>query len=116
MKQFKLIPMYKIKFFITLMVMMTLMFVFSLSAKSQNVKLEGRTFVVEQNDSAKGGKYTKTEYTYQDKTGTYPIYLSSRGSAFIFKVSKKTGKEYRKYLPEVTKKLGTKKDKEDDKR
>ena len=116
MKQFNLIPPYKSKFFMALMFMLTLAFVFSLSAKSQNVKLEGRTFIVEQSDSTKSGKYTKTEYTYQDKTGVYPIYLSSRGSAFIFKVSKKTGKEYRKYIPEVTKKLKTKKEENDDER
>lgn len=116
MKQFKLLQCYKSKFFMTLMIMLTLMFALSLSAHSQNVVREGRTFTAIQNDSTSGGKYEKTEYTYRDKTGEYPIYLSSRGSAFIFKVSKKTGKEYRKYLPEVTKQLGTKKDKEDEKR
>lgn len=83
----------------------------SMGMKAQNVIREGKTFTVVQSDSTKSGKYTKTEYTYQDKTGTYSIYLSSRGSAFIFKTSKRTGKEYRKYLPEVTKQLGTKKDK-----
>lgn len=116
MKQFKLLPCYKSKFFMTLMIMLTLMFALSLSAHSQNVVREGRTFTAIQNDSTNSGKYEKTEYTYRDKTGEYPIYLSSRGSAFIFKVSKKTGKEYRKYLPEVTKQLGTKKDKENEKR
>lgn len=88
------------------------MFALSLSAHSQNVVREGRTFTAVQSDSTKSGKYVETEYTYRDKTGEYPIYLSSNGNAFIFKVSKKTGKEYRKYLPEVTKQLGTKKDKD----
>lgn len=110
MKQFKLLPCYKSKFFMTLMILLTLAFMASIGAYSQNVVREGRTFTAIQSDSTKGGKYEKTEYTYRDKTGEYPIYLSSRGSAFIFKVSKKTGKEYRKYLPEVTKQLGTKKE------
>lgn len=39
-----------------------------------------------------------------DKEGhAYNVYLSSNGNAFINKVSKKSGRKYRKYLPEVTK-------------
>ena len=90
---------------------MTMFFMFSITCRAQNVVQNGKTFIVQESDSSSKGKATKTEYTYQDKTGIYPIYLSANGSAFIFKVSKKSGKEYRKYLPEVTKKLGTKKDK-----
>lgn len=42
---------------------------------------------------------TKTKYTWQDSKGnTYPIYISESGSCFIYKVSKKTGKEYKQYL------------------
>lgn len=84
---------------------MTMFFMFSITCRAQQVVQNGKTFVVQQPDSSSRGKITKTEYTYQDKTGTYPIYLSANGNAFIFKVSKK-------YLPEVTKKLGTKKDKD----
>lgn len=37
---------------------------------------------------------------YQDKSGKqYPIYRSKKGSFYIIKISKKTGKEYRQYLP-----------------
>ena len=105
--------MWQSKFFVACLMLMTLSLTLSLSAKAQNIKLEGRTFIVEQSDSSSSkGKYTKTEYKYQDKTGVYPIYLSSNGNAFIFKVSK-AGKEWRRYLPEVTKQLGTKKDEQD---
>lgn len=42
---------------------------------------------------------TKTEYTWVDSDGkSYPIYLSTK-SCFIIRTSKKSGKEYRKYLP-----------------
>lgn len=41
-----------------------------------------------------------TYYTYTDKDGkVYTIYRSKKGSYYIKKVSKKTGKEYRQYLP-----------------
>lgn len=54
-------------------------------------------------------KETKTEYIYEDSKGVkYPIWLSSTGKAFIKKVSKKTGKEYKQYLPEVGKQINPK--------
>lgn len=72
------------------------------------LKQIGKTFV-ESTDSM--SNVTKTDYVYQDKKGNVDtIYLSKNGSAFIWKVSKKTGKPYRRYLPEVTKQLGTKKE------
>lgn len=70
--------------------------------KAQHVERKGNTFV-QVVDSIK-----KTSLTYITKDGTkYPIYLSSKGHAFIICVSKKSGKEYRRYLPEVTKQLKT---------
>lgn len=69
---------------------------------AQNVVRKGNTFVqVERTDSIR-----KTMFTYESKDGVkYPIYLSAKGKAFIIKTSKKTGKEYRQYLPKVTKAL-----------
>ena len=70
-----------------------------------NVKLEGNIFVEQTIKSTD----TKTNLSYKDKKGTvYPIYLSKRGKAYIIRVSKKTGKEYKQYLPEVTKQLNGK--------
>ena len=49
---------------------------------------------------------TKTEYIYTDNKGnSYPVWLSAKGKAFIIKVSKKTGKEYRQYVPEIGKQI-----------
>lgn len=65
-------------------------------------KLEGNTFTKVQVSK----QDTKTEYTWKDKKGNeYPIYLSSRGKAYIIRISKNTGKEYKQYLPEVTEQL-----------
>ena len=102
MKQFKH-PVY-----LTYIVLITLAFVFSLSTFAQKIERRGNTFV-EQCDSSKTKKSEakKINMAYIDKDGkSYDIYLSSNNKAFIKKVSKKTGKEYRKYLPEVTKQLG----------
>lgn len=45
----------------------------------------------------------KTPYTWKDKDGkTYPIYISKKGACYIKRISKKTGKEYKYYLPKET--------------
>lgn len=76
-------------------------------ANAQNVVRKGSTFV-EQADSTKQTG-VKTKYTYKDKNGIeYPIYLSSKGKAYIICTSKKTGKSYKRYLPNVTAQLSNK--------
>lgn len=46
-----------------------------------------------------------TEFTWKDSKGVeYPIYISSTGSCYVIKISKKTNKEYKHYLgPEISK-------------
>ena len=93
-----------------LVLMLFFLFALAKSVQAQKVVRQGDNFV-EQHDttSARGGA-TKTRYTYTDSKGvTDTVYLSKNGNAFVWKTSKKTGKRYRKYLPEVTKQLGTKK-------
>lgn len=41
----------------------------------------------------------KTDFTYKVKDVEYPIYTSPKGRCYILKTSKKTGKEYKQYLP-----------------
>lgn len=86
----------------------------SLTACSgQNVTQNGNNFTQVKTERAEG-KETKTQYTYTDSKGNvYPVYLSSKGKAFIKKVSKKTGKEYKQYLPEIGKKINPEAYKED---
>ncbi len=74
-------------------------------AQGQNVQLIGKTFVEQKTDTVSRPQAKKTDYVFIDKSdgGVYPIWISSKGKCFIIKVSKKTGNEYRKYLPEVTK-------------
>lgn len=62
------------------------------------VKREGDTFKVEQSSRTSQGE--KTKYTWEDKEGNkYPIYITKRGACYILKTSKKTGKQYKYYLP-----------------
>lgn len=71
----------------------------------QKVSKHGKTFVEEPHDSTRGVA-TKTDYYYIDAQGVRDtIWVSSKGKYFIWKVSKKTGKRYRKYLPQVTETL-----------
>lgn len=45
----------------------------------------------------------QTPYTWKDKDGkTYPIYITKKGACYVKRISKKTGKEYKYYLPKET--------------
>lgn len=66
--------------------------------QAQDYKQEGTTFIQTTNKS-NNNKATKTEYTWEKDGIKYPIYISSRGKAYIIRTSKKTGKEYKQYLP-----------------
>ena len=96
----------KFEYIISALIML-IMLMISLRMTAQDVKREGYTFTQVSNSSkAASGKETRTAYTYVDSKGTsYPVYLSSTGKAFIKKVSKKTGKEYKCYIPEVGKQI-----------
>lgn len=75
---------------------------------AQNVQRQGNVFVEQK--ATRTTQAQKTEYVYKAKDGKeYPIYLSKNGKAFIIRVSKKTGKEYRQYLPQVTEELNKQK-------
>lgn len=89
-------------------VVIGLVVLFSRPAKAQNVVRKGNVF--EQVDSVKKSSSTPTDLIYRDRKGNeYQIFLSSRGNAYINMISK-NGKPYKRYLPEITRQLGTKKD------
>lgn len=74
--------------------------------KAQNVVRQGKAFVELSDSSAKKSEPKKTEYVFIDKNGDkYDVYISSNDKAFIICTSKKTGKQYRRYLPTITKEL-----------
>lgn len=73
--------------------------------KKSTIERQGNVFV--QKSSSRGSNNViKTNYIYEDSKGQCDtIYISSTGKCFVFKVSKKTGNVYKKYLPEVTEQL-----------
>lgn len=75
--------------------------------RAQNVTRQGKLFIQNPSSSTiKRDSITLTGYYYVTSDGTrYPIYKSSKGKCFIIRTSSKTGKEYRQYLPEITKQL-----------
>lgn len=77
---------------------------------AQTVVRKGNTFIQSPSKSLiKKDSVTLTGYFYMTSDGTkYPIYMSSSGKCFILRTSSKTGKQYRQYLPEVTKQLANK--------
>ena len=94
-----------------------MLFSLNVGVQAQSVIKSGNNFTQVSNKGGKSsGKETKTQYTYTDSKGNvYPIYLSSTGKAFIKKVSKKTGKEYKQYMPEIGKQINPSAYKEDKK-
>lgn len=71
---------------------------YSTKHQAQNVVKQGNTFV-----QTTVGDSIATQYYYQDTQGyKYPIFLSSKGKAYCWVRSKKSGKMYRKYLPKIT--------------
>lgn len=69
-------------------------------AHAQDVVRNGNTF---EQVSKNKDDVIQTKYYYVVDGKRYPIFLSNTGKAFIKRISKKTGKEYRQYLPEITK-------------
>lgn len=78
-----------------------LLFVCAFSyVQAQDYKQEGTTFV-QTTSKNNSNKATKTKYTWEKDSIKYPIYLSSKGKAYIIRTSKKTSKEYKQYLPDT---------------
>lgn len=87
-----------------------MLFSLNTGIQAQSVVKSGNTFTQVSNKGGKsGGKETKTQYTFKDSKGNvYPVYLSASGKAFVKRVSQKTGKEYKQYVPEIGKQINPK--------
>lgn len=67
---------------------------------STNVVLEGKIFSTTKVSSKQSD--IKTGFSWKDSKGNiYPIYLSSNNKAFVWRISAKSGKKYRYYLPDA---------------
>ena len=85
-----------------------LMLLFS-DIKAQNFSIDGNTYIENKKETTiEKGNTQKTPYNYCDTKGNiYPIYINiNSGRCFIYKVSNRTFKEYKKYLePEMARNI-----------
>lgn len=84
---------------LVLLLMLVMAFVTITNAQTYNVS--GNTYIQNKIEKQKV-EPIKTVYKYQDSKGKeYDIYMTpSSGSCFVYKISSKTGKEYKQYLGE----------------
>ena len=68
------------------------------SQEKPTYKVVGKEIVKIESEAQKKAP-TKTDLTYKIKDEVYPVYQTSKGGYFIIRTSKKSGKEYRMYLP-----------------
>ena len=81
-----------------LFALLLLVLAMGLAANAQTYTRNGNTFTSAKSVKAKA-EPVKTKFTWKDSKGKeYPVYISSKGSCFVIKVSAKTGKEYKNYL------------------
>lgn len=68
----------------------------------QDTTYSGPRYVIKGNKlekvEAKGEQPVKTSWTIDIKGIEYPVWKGTKGSYFVIRTSKKTGKEYRQYL------------------
>lgn len=89
------------KFFVAAIMLLSVVLGASADNKKSVEYTQNGTEFVETPKSNKGGaKETKTGCTWTDSKGVkYDIYMSSKGRCYVYKTSKKTGKQYKYYLP-----------------
>jgi hypothetical protein len=89
-----------------------LMMAFILPSFGQEIQREGKTFSVVKKEKS-NTEILATGYQYQMSDSTYQVYQAKKGgSCFVLRVSKKTGKTYRYYIPKeisvkINEELGT---------
>lgn len=77
-----------------------LMLSVSVLSYAQEYKREGNTFIVVKSTKKSKSSSKETKFTIKDTDGkTYKVYISKNGKTYINKVSKKSGKIHRKYIP-----------------
>lgn len=72
---------------------------FATTSLAQDYKIDGKT-IIEQKKNRTTSEI-KTGFTLQADGVSYDVYMNTNSTrCYIYKTSKKSGKQYRKYLPE----------------
>ena len=92
---------------ITIIILISLMLTSVVYAQDTSIPLTGRVYKRNVNEFSSASRANNsnsvnteiTNYTWKDsKDNVYPIYITSNGSCFIYRISNKTGKEYKQYM------------------
>ena len=92
---------------ITTIILISLMLTSVVYAQDTSISLTGRVYKRNGNEFSSASRENNsnsvnteiTNYTWKDsKNNVYPIYITSNGSCFIYRISNKTGKEYKQYM------------------
>lgn len=91
---------------ITTIILISLMLTSVMYAQDVSISLTGRVYKRNGNEFSSASRENNnsvnteiTNYTWKDsKNNVYPIYITSNGSCFIYRISNKTGKEYKQYM------------------
>lgn len=73
----------------------------AVASYGQSYQRNGKEFsAVKKERAASNSEGNKTGFTWKDSKGkVYDIYISPKGSCYIIRISSKTGKKYKSYLP-----------------
>ena len=92
---------------ITVIILISLMLTSVMYTQDTSISLTGRVYKRNGNEFSSASRENNsnlvnteiTNYTWKDsKNNVYPIYITSNGSCFIYRISNKTGKEYKQYM------------------
>ena len=92
---------------ITIIILISLVLTSVVYAQDTSISLTGRVYKRNVNEFSSASRANNsnlvnteiTNYTWKDsKNNVYPIYITSNGSCFIYRISNKTGKEYKRYM------------------
>lgn len=71
--------------------------IFALNIANAEIVRNGNTFSTTQSSQQED---VLTPYTWKDSKGIiYPVYITKNGACYVIRVSEKTGKPYKYYLP-----------------
>ena len=97
------------KFYLYAIIIVAMMIGISSCARRAEAQTPSTTQVAdttkEQSSNHNIDRGTKTQYNDTIAGKVYPVFLSAKGKAFVWRTSKNTGKEYKMYRPEIGKRI-----------
>jgi hypothetical protein len=80
------------------LLLLVCLFAITAATAQTEYKIQGNEIVKVQDSTKAKAQPVKTGLIHKIKNVSYPVFKSVRGSYFILRTSKKTGKQYKQYL------------------